>query len=488
MREYREELKYPEDMLLIIRNGLINQANNPKTILIVGSGMTGLVAGSLLKHAGHNVIILEADQRIGGRIYTVRQPFTSGNYMDFGAMRIPNNHLLVMEYIRLFNLTYNSFLNSTPDDLIFVNNILTSRKAYDDDPRILRFPVEDSEKDKTATELFIEATKPFIDLYKSSSPEEKKLLERKYETYSIDEFLQNNPFGRPLSQNAIRSIAVMLGIEGFPQFSAVDILTDIAYPIFSNEVEFNEIQGGNDRLPYAFLPYLNQEIRLNQRVETIHQSEYGVTIQTRDPNTNRSFQYYGDYALVTVPFSVLQTIDLKPYDSISFKKWQVIRELVNVPAVKIGIEFRTKFWEVNKVGNNVSDLTSRFTYVPSHDVGKAGPGVLVASYSWGQDALLWSSMPPKEKTRILLKDLAKIYGDVVYTEYIQDVSFDWSLNPYSAGCFTLFTPGQDQKFAEIMRQPEGRIHFGGEHTSSFHGWIEGAVESGIRTAYEINNR
>jgi monoamine oxidase len=76
----------------------------------------------------------------------------------------------------------------------------------------------------------------------------------------------------------------------------------------------------------------------------------------------------------------------------------------------------------------------------------------------------------------------------VYTEFMKAVWFNWSQNPYSAGCFTLFTPQQQKNFDEITRKPEGKLHFAGEHTSSFHGWIEGAIESGIRTAYEVQHR
>ncbi|MFW0781200.1 FAD-dependent oxidoreductase [Rossellomorea marisflavi] len=65
---------------------------------------------------------------------------------------------------------------------------------------------------------------------------------------------------------------------------------------------------------------------------------------------------------------------------------------------------------------------------------------------------------------------------------------NWSVNPFSAGCFTLFTPGQETDFADYIQHPEGRLHFAGEHTSSFHGWMEGAIESGIRAAYELNER
>lgn len=68
-------------MLAIIRNGL-EQGTSPKEILIAGAGIAGLVAASLLKKAGHKVTILEGNTRLGGRIYTVRHPFTQGKYVE----------------------------------------------------------------------------------------------------------------------------------------------------------------------------------------------------------------------------------------------------------------------------------------------------------------------------------------------------------------------------------------------------------------------
>ncbi|PFA67128.1 amine oxidase [Bacillus sp. AFS015802] len=485
-RDAPSELKYPDDMLTIIRKGL--KPSKSKKIVIIGAGMSGLVAASILKKAGHDVTILEGNKRIGGRVYTVRKPFTSGNYLDAGAMRIPDNHQLVFEYIKRFNLPFQPFQNSTPRDLILVNNRLVTRKQYEENPDILQYPLPEEEKGKTASELFLEATKPFIDLYNNSEHEEQLDLIKKYSSYSMGQFLYNNPFGQSLSFNAVRKINVILGIEGFPEFSFVDILKDIIFPIFRKETKFYEITGGNDRLAYSFMRELKSSILLNQKVTRINQSHSGVTVETVNPMNGTHGEWGADFVIVTIPFTVFQFIDVVPYHSISFKKWQAIREVTNVPSVKVGIEFRTRFWEELNYGNIVSDLPTRFTYMPSHDIGSDKPGVMLASYSWGQNALLWNSKSKEEIISEVLKDLSRVYGNRVYTELINYFVYNWSKNPFSAGCFTLYTPGQAADIGDYIRKPEGRIHFAGEHTSSFHGWIEGAVESGIRAAYEVNGR
>ncbi|WP_085504933.1 flavin monoamine oxidase family protein [Thalassobacillus devorans] len=482
-----QELNYPEDMIKLLREGL-QPKSRPKKVVIAGAGMAGLTAALLLRQAGHEVTILEGNDRIGGRVFTLRQPFHQGNYIELGAMRIPDNHALVFEYIRRFRLPVAKFVNTSPHDLFFANGRIVTRKQYEENPDSLYFPVEDWEKGKTATELLLSAVQPFLELYNASNEEQQEELRKKFARYSMGDFLKNNPLGQSMSVNAIRKISVLLGIEGFPEFSFVDILTDIIYPIFSEATEFYQIPGGNDQLPRAFLPELGDRIYLNQEITKIIQKDKEILFQTKDRMTGESHCFHGDFGITTIPFTAFQFIKVEPYDSISFEKWSVIKELPNIPSVKIALEFKSRFWEQQKLGNIISDTPLRFAYVPSQNIGKPGPAVLLASYNWGHNALLWNSRPKEEHIRLALDGLAEVYGPQVYNEFIQGVTFNWSQNPFSSGCFTLFTPNQEVNYADIIPLPEQRLHFAGEHTSSFHGWIEGAIESGIRAAFEIHNR
>ncbi|KAJ6668158.1 hypothetical protein lerEdw1_015535 [Lerista edwardsae] len=77
-----------EELLDIARNGL-GRTSKPQTVVIVGAGISGLTAAKLLKDAGHKVQILEASDRVGGRIKTYRE---EDWYVDLGPMRIPKAH------------------------------------------------------------------------------------------------------------------------------------------------------------------------------------------------------------------------------------------------------------------------------------------------------------------------------------------------------------------------------------------------------------
>ena len=86
------------------RFNLITVAGAPKKIIIIGAGMAGLSAGYELTQLGHDVTILEARARPGGRVHTLRAPFSDGLYAEAGAARIPDNHDLTLKYVKLFDL------------------------------------------------------------------------------------------------------------------------------------------------------------------------------------------------------------------------------------------------------------------------------------------------------------------------------------------------------------------------------------------------
>src|SRR5687767_1250340 len=99
--------------LNLIERGLPT-TSAPKKVIVVGAGMAGLVAAYELQRAGHELIILEARHRIGGRIYTMREPFAPGLHAEAGAMRVPAAHTLTMAYIKKFNLRLLPFTMNNP--------------------------------------------------------------------------------------------------------------------------------------------------------------------------------------------------------------------------------------------------------------------------------------------------------------------------------------------------------------------------------------
>lgn len=468
-------------MLGVIRNGL-KKPQVPKHIIIVGAGMAGLVGASLLKDTGHRITILEANDRIGGRVYTLRSPFSNGLYFNAGPMRIPDTHFLTLEYIKKFALPTNLFINRTPMDIIYANGIKTRLNVFERYPGILNYPVAPNEKGKTAEELLLSVIQPIINFINQDPKRNWLLVEKQFKKHSLG-FILNSYF----SDGAIDMIGVLLDLEAYMGMSFIEVLREMT--LFTSTPRFYEITGGMDLLPKAFLLQLKENILFHQKITKIAQHENRVTIHSTHQQTSEHFTITGDLAIVTIPFSALRFVKVEPYNSFSYTKRKAIREINYMASTKIAIEFKSRFWErVGQYGGrSITELPIRFTYYPSYGLDAKGPAVILASYTWADEALTWDSLSEEDRIQYALKDLSEIYGQQVYSEFISGSSFSWSQNPYSCGAFTALEPGQEAELYPQIAMPEGRVHFAGEHTTLTHGWMQGAIESGIRVAYEVND-
>ncbi|MDM5154568.1 flavin monoamine oxidase family protein [Bacillus sp. DX1.1] len=475
-----------DEMLRIIDKGL-PKTTHPKHILIIGAGMAGLVSASLLKNAGHHVKILEANCRVGGRIETVRMQDT-GLYLDVGAMRIPYIHTLTMAYIKKFGLQVNPFINRNETDIIYANGRKTTLQQYEKDPSILRYPVTMNEEGKTSEELLLLAVQPIIDFIKRDPDKNWTIVEKEFGMYSMAAFLKHHPYQYKtyFSPAAIEMIGVLLDLEGFQERSVVEVLRFLY--ILQQETGFCEIVGGNDALPKAFLPQLQDDIVYNQKLMKLHQHENGVTAYLRHEETYEYSSITGDLVITTIPFSTMRFVEIDPFDSVSHGKWRAIRELHYMAATKIGIQFKSRFWEEQgqKGGRIITDLPIRYAYYPSYGIGSKGPAMMLGSYTWSYDALLWDGLSKHDRIYYTLQNLATILGGQVYDEFISGIAKNWALDPYALGGFAIFQPSQETELQPYVAKPEGKIFFAGDHTTLTHGWIQGAIESGIRAAAEVN--
>ena len=135
-----------DEMLSWARTGFPGRTEAPKRVIVVGAGMAGLVAALELQAAGHEPIVLEAQSRVGGRILTLREPFSDGLYAEAGAMRIPRSHSLTMAYVERFGLRTFDFTMANPQGYYFLHGQRHRVGDVEVNPALLDFPFADHER------------------------------------------------------------------------------------------------------------------------------------------------------------------------------------------------------------------------------------------------------------------------------------------------------------------------------------------------------
>jgi monoamine oxidase len=267
--------------------------------------------------------------------------------------------------------------------------------------------------------------------------------------------------------------------EALMNASFLELFREEAGNYYTNMVE---VVGGMDHLPRAFLPELHRHIRFGARMTAIDQSDDSITVHYQ--TAAGSAQVSGDYAIITIPFAVLRHVEiLKPF---SRAKQKAIRQLHYDASAKILFQCRRRFWEEDDGifgGGTFTDLPIRVTYYPDHS-RETGRGVILASYTWSEDAQRWGSLSPADRITQALDDMAEIHPQIK-AEFEVGTSKMWHDDEFAGGAFALFDPGQQTLLHDQIVAPEGRIHFAGEHASLAHAWIQGAIESGLRAAHDI---
>jgi monoamine oxidase len=449
-----------------------------KRIVIVGAGLAGLVAGYELKRRGHRVTILEARDRPGGRVHTLREPFAGGQHAEAGAMFVPSSHELVIKYARAFGLT----LRPMPARALAPMLYAKGRRIDPLRPAGYDWPVELSAAERKITldqmaEKYLGPALAELGNPRAAGWPQEKL--RKYDRISLAELLRHAS-ASPGAIELLRLNDADLVGDGVESVSALYVLRETKY--YETAYQTYAIAGGSDRLPGAFAKQLGMAIQYNSPVVQIDRTGNAVLLTTRTPHGPQTIG--ADFVICAVPLPVLERIVFRPGLPDALRHAQ--SEVGYTSVTRVYAQTQDRPWEATAFGISAyTDLPSMTLVNSTYDQpGRAG---ILHSYATGKNARAAAALDEKSRTDAALTDMERLFPGM-RKSLLRSTSIAWDEDEWSRGAFAWFRPGQMFELPRQLDQPVERIYFAGEHASSYPGWMQGALESGLRAAAEAERR
>jgi monoamine oxidase len=439
-----------------------------KKVAILGAGIAGLAAGLELTQAGHDVTILEAQLRPGGRVYTLRAPFSDGLHAEAGAGRIPSTHQLTLEYVKRFKLELDPFYPQSGAN-VFLWHGQRQIVPYGQDPDLTKLDVNLTAEERKLG--FGGLAKRYLE------PLEDKIRARPAGEWPMPTLAEMGEIslGDYLRQQGASADAIEYLYGGLENDSLLELLHD---KVLESAPMLWKIRGGNDRLPHAMAEPLRENIRYGAVVVRIVQKQDRVELTYTNAGSHHTV--LADYVICTLPFTVLRGIEVDPHWSPN--KAFAIQNLYMGPVARVYAQTKTRFWEAD--GRNGFASVDQPMEIWSPTFNQPGKRGIVMSYIYEDLAVRYSGLSEEAQVQQSL-DLFEQIHPGMRENFEGSATWSWLNHPYSKGAFILIRPGEFRTILPYVATPEGRIHFAGEHTSPWLGWIQGALESGLRTAREV---
>ncbi|OPJ55389.1 flavin monoamine oxidase family protein [Alkalithermobacter paradoxus] len=499
-------LGVPEDITSIAKEGEFKDIK----IGIIGAGLAGLSSAFELRKLGCDITIFDPiEDRVGGRVYTHYFDKDKKYYGELGPMRIPISHDVTWHYINLFNLNTRPFIQYNENAYIYVRDtrVKNDPKGKNVMEKIYpQFNLREWERNTPWMELAEHGlVKPLYSIY----PQNRKDILRIREKYNpqilywdklnIRQVLELSG----LSQEAIDLLGRLMPLAGsFYYINYMEVLEE-EYPLYFSYLY--EIIGGFSHLPNAFYKSLSSQnpkeydnsiknigkvkFKLGNYVSGIYRSnKHNKVILKFKDKTSSEFQEEFDYVVCAIPFSALRAVEI--YPSFTNRKMQAIRELNYSNSQKTLFLCNRRFWEEDgiKGGGSYTDLPIASIWYPS-DFNK-DRGVLLASYNFNLESTRLGSLEDNIRFEEIKRQVEKVNGK--RRGYLDDIVEDyktiqWDTEPWFRGAFCRFTPEQKRIFSYSAASSEynDRVFFAGEHISPNHGWMQGALSTGMKAANDI---
>ncbi len=431
------------------------------SVIVAGAGLAGLSAAHDLLNLGANVTVFDARDRVGGRVWTIRDGFADGQHAEAGGDLIDDGHQEIRGLVAEYKLKLTRILRG---GFAYVRNDRTGR------PRIV------ARKTMRGWDRLAGQLRDVIRPYRLADQRWDSPIAAAIARRSVASWLDERHADAELR-------ATVVGLRGFFLADPEELSLIALVDQFSSAEGFPEawyrIDGGNDRLATAIAARLGDRIRLKSEVVAVSQRGPGVRVTIKDAHSQSHASC--DYLLLALPATTLRRIPMTP--SLPARQHDAIAALKYGRATKTLLQFARPFWRVRGRPRAFGSPLSFGAAWDGNEEQRGRPGILTL-VAGGTASDETQSLVAKDGPTGLVRTLEWLGSK--NQSLVASRQVVWEDDPYARGGYAYFDPAFDPDFRAWLSRPAGRLFFAGEHTSiRWQGYMNGAVESGRRAAAEI---
>lgn len=449
------------------------KTKSPQKVVVIGAGLAGLAAAWELRKAGHEVTVLEARDRPGGRVSTVREPFDHGLYAEEGAAAFSASYTYAVKLIEEFGLERIPW--ALPEDPVTYH--LNGEKFQVGPGDKVTWPFDLTKEEQELGPMGI-VQKYIIDtlpseIKNSDNWGQAPIVEM--DQASMVEYLRE----QGASEGAVELLKNTMWFAAVPGETSGLSMAVSDFGLFMADAPFI-LKGGNDLLPREMAKRMKEDIKYGVQVTKISENREGILV-----NTAQGGEFRGDEVIVTVPLKVLKKIDFEP--QLNQAKVMAIENMPVLNITRTYLQVDKPFWTKDGVsGFAYTDLPVGQVNVYTNPAD-ANKGAIIESFVAGPSAAVLGKLPQEETVREIKREMEKVHpGTEEHFEkaYVKA----WSEDPFSLGGPSWPAPGNVTAYLKDLQAPHGKVFFAGEHTSILRSTMEGALRSGVRAAKEVSER
>ena len=429
-------------------------------VVVIGAGLAGLHAATLLEQAGLDVIVLESSTRAGGRVFTLDH---LDGRPEIGANQVGIDYSVLRSIAQRHGIGFGDSAAMLPGMALHINGQLLDAKAWKNHSSNTLVAQEKALQPSSLLWSFLhkgETLKSADDWLKP--------------TYAhLDIPLHDHLKSLGASTEALRLMNCNFIGEDIQRVSALQMLRK--YVILQNNKGSQFIAGGTQRIPDAMRAALKSPLLFEKRVVRIENNAAKVNIRCQDGS-----DYSAQRVVMAIPFSTARDIDLR--SPISSLKREAIKDLGYNSITHVLLRPTHKFWEDDGLSANMwTDTPLGMVFA---QMGKENGVLRVRAWLMGLEAQQLDAVSEAQIGKEVIKTFARL-RPASQGKLALETVFSWKRYVHSRGAVAFFKAGDISRFAAAVSKPEGRLHFAGEHTDFRKSGMEAAVLSAERCAAEI---